>query len=267
MVAQVKRRCRRRPGFTLPEEVLTVSIREEETHPGSRDGRYPGRTRRGVGLRFWALAVVAALVLAACSGSGDTSQEGDVNAPTDGTTAVAGVDPQAVEVATGFVSAYGAFDMDRAATYLAEDADISDPPDGALDGPYAAWFKSIGFELIPGTCEVTGSTDSGTSVRCPYEYNSLRSGEVGNGPYSGSFYDLIVKDGAIVRVSDTLEYESNGFSAEMWEPFAEWVKETYPKDVKVMYTDQTQTQQRVDEKSIRLWEQRTLEYANEVAAG
>jgi hypothetical protein len=53
----------------------------------------------------------------------------------------------------------------------------------------------------------------------------------------------------------------------MWGPFAKWVKLTHPKDVKVMYTDRTQSQQRVDEKSNLLWEQLVLEFADEVAAG
>ena len=49
----------------------------------------------------------------------------------------------------------------------------------------------------------------------------------------------------------------------MWEPFADWVRTTYPEDGAVMYEgDYTDFQ--LSRESIRLWEQRTREYVEEV---
>ena len=38
----------------------------------------------------------------------------------------------------------------------------------------------------------------------------------------------------------------------MWEPFAIWVSEAYPKDAAVMYEDETSSGTRLTEASIRL---------------
>jgi hypothetical protein len=244
-----------------------MSTPKYESHPRLQHERCPWWTRTRAKPWLGALAFAAALVLSACSGSGEGSKEGDLSAPTDGGTTAPEADPRALKVAAGFVSAYGAFDMDRAATYLADGADVSELPGGALDGAFAALFKSIGYEVIPGHCDVAWTTDLGTSVQCPFKYNSFRSEELGNGPYSGSYFDVLVKDNAIVSVSETIEYESNGFSAEMWGPFAKWVKKAHPEDVKVLYTDRTQSQQRVDRKAILLWERRISEYVDQVKAG
>jgi hypothetical protein len=47
----------------------------------------------------------------------------------------------------------------------------------------------------------------------------------------------------------------------MWEPFADWVFAAHPEDLKVMYTGGG-TEVRLTEESIRLWEQRSREYAD-----
>ncbi len=52
----------------------------------------------------------------------------------------------------------------------------------------------------------------------------------------------------------------------MWEPFATWVSTTYPEDGAVMYNE-SYTDFRLSEESIRLWKLHTREYVREVGLG
>ena len=124
----------------------------------------------------------------------------------------------------------------------------------------------MGYKQMLGRCEVLGASASGTSVRCFYDFHSLRSEEIGLGPFGGSFFDLTVEDGAIVRASQHVNYEEE-FSPQMWEPFAKWVSTTYPEDAQVMYTDESLTNGRLTEESFRLWKKHSLDYVKEVTEG
>ena len=54
----------------------------------------------------------------------------------------------------------------------------------------------------------------------------------------------------------------------MWEPFAEWVTSTYPKDAAVMYLDGPRRHVvRFSLESIRLWERHTRDYVKAVQQG
>jgi hypothetical protein len=125
--------------------------------------------------------------------------------------------------------------------------------------------RAQGLRLLLDSCEAQSSSPSGTLVRCAYDYHGIRSDEIGLGPYSGSWFDITVLEGEIVSVSDHIQFMSNGFSSEMWEPFAAWVAETYPEDVAVMYTNSSQTMQSITEESNQLWELRSREYVDVVA--
>jgi hypothetical protein len=74
-------------------------------------------------------------------------------------------------------------------------------------------------------------------------------------------FELTVLEGEIVSAVLRWEFLTNGFSDEMWEPFARWVSDTYPEDAAIMYTDDFHTRQRTTEESNQLWEQRSREYA------
>jgi hypothetical protein len=170
-----------------------------------------------------------------------------------------GVAP-ATGVANEFIEAFASFDADRAASLLAADADLIafDNVDGMRRE--IRFLEAEGFKLILDSCDEHSTTSAGAEVRCAYAYHTIRSDEIGLGPFGGSYYDFTIRDGEIVSVSGHFEFMRNGFSQQMWEPFADWVAETYPDDVLVMYTDRSQTQQLYTDESIALWEERSREY-------
>jgi len=234
------------------------SAKEQDMYRTEVD-REPKRLDRGL---LIGAAAAALLLIGACQ----SREEAPVTAQAPGATEAQEnpVDPRAVEVATGFVEAYGAFDADRAITYLADDADLSG---FGLEGTrefrlFLSFIEAQGYKQMLTPCEETGSSASGTYVRCAYDFHAIRSDQIGRGPFSGSYFDLTVRDGEIVRASSYFEIEE--FSPQMWEPFAEWVSTTYPEDVAVMYTDAKFGDYRLSEESIRLWEKRSREYVKEV---
>lgn len=176
-------------------------------------------------------------------------------------------DPAAVAIATDFVEAYGALDVDRAASYLAADADLSGLWACCQTWQLGAGFlEAVGFKVILESCEVGRLATSFTAVSCPFDFHLFRSDEIGRGPFSGSTFELIVRDGEIARASLKLETGS-GFSSQLWEPFRDWVKEAHPLDVEVLYTDSSQGEEKITEASIPLWEQRTQEWVEVVRGG
>lgn len=202
------------------------------------------------------LAVAAAIGLVACSGPGDTPR--GENAPTPG--AAEAPETNAKEVATSFLEAYGDFDADRAITYLADDADLSGlGAEGTRQFRLlVSFFEAQGYKQMLAPCEQRGSSSAaGTYVRCAFDFHAIRSDEIGRGPYSGSYFDITVLDGQIVRVTNY--FETAKFSPEMWEPFAEWVSTTHPEDASVMYNEDL-TNFQLSEESIALWNRHSRGY-------
>jgi hypothetical protein len=232
-----------------------MSTQKVKPDQGSLD-RQQTQRRRSVGRKVGAFVVAAAIGLAACSGSGGTPRVEDA------TTAGPAEAPEttADDVATNFVIHYGAFNADQAVSYLADDADLSGL---GLEGTrefrlLLSFLEAQGYKQMLTSCEETGSLASGSVVRCSFDFHLIRSDEIGRGPFTGSYLDLTVRDGEIVRASVYWEIEK--FSPRMWEPFASWVSTTYPEDAAVMYTDGTYSNYRLTEESIRLWEKRSREY-------
>jgi hypothetical protein len=231
-------------------KMLVVSA--EKPDPSGLDRQRRGQVRRGLWLKLGALAVTSAIGLAACSGGENvttTASEPPTEYP---------MDPQAIEAATSFGEAFGAFDGERAITYLAEGAilemDATTPEEVPV---FTSFLEAQGYEqILVDPCRVTGTSASGTAVRCRFDWHAIRSDEIGLGPYPGS-WDLTVREGEIVSVS--LHWEIEEFSHQMWEPFAKWVSKNHPKDFDVMYVDGGSNFS-LTEESIRLWRQRTREY-------
>ena len=205
-----------------------------------------------VGTAALALIVVGAVV--AC-------QSGD-----DGT------GRQPVEVAAGFVEAVGAFDADRAITSLADDAEItkligSVGAQGVEGTPeelrlLLSLLEATGYKQMVDSCQELVSSDSGTTVRCTSDYHNFRSDEIGRGPFSAVSFELAVRDGEITRAR--MDFGTEEFSTQMWEPFARWVSKAYPEDAAVMYEDGGTSGVRLTEESIRLWERHIREYAEKM---
>jgi hypothetical protein len=172
-------------------------------------------------------------------------------------------DAEEVRVAMGFLEAFGAFDAERARTYLADYADIRGMTEGkGVEGLslMTSFLEAQGYQQMITSCRA-GTFASDTNVHCEFDFHAIRSDEIGLGPFSGSYFDVTVRDGEISRASMSWEIEK--FSPQMWEPFRDWVSATYPKDFAVMYIEGG-SNFRLTEESIRLWEQRTREYVQEV---
>lgn len=223
--------------------------------------------RAGQRRKIGAFAVAAAIGAAAIAFLLVTRPGEETRTPADERpTEAFPVDPQAQEVATGFVEAFGALDGERAITFLADNAFLDEmDPDTPEEVPlFTSFLEAQGYEqILVDPCRVGDSDASGTAVRCGFDWHAIRSDEIGRGPYPGS-WDLTVRDGEIVSVS--LHWDIRKFSPQMWEPFADWVRTTHPKDFDVMYVE-SGSNFRISEASIRLWEQRTKEYVKEVRRG
>jgi hypothetical protein len=248
----------------MPElrEVFEMTTKQMEPDVDAWREQEKRQRRSARNRKIGALAVAAAIgvaalvvVLANRGGQNTTTPAGEPAA------VVAGAE----EVATGFVEAFGAFDVDRAIAYLADDADLSGLEGGTQNLPsLLSLLEAQGYKQMLTSCDGSGSTASGTDVVCTFDFHGIRSDEIGLGPYSGSSFDLTVRDGQIVRAS--LYWETGEFSPQMWEPFATWVSKNYPEDAAVMYNGD-QTNWLLTEESTRLWGQHTREYVKEVVAG
>ena len=71
-------------------------------------------------------------------------------------------------------------------------------------------------------------------------------------------------DAEPVRTSLPDHGQPCGGGRQIWLPFAEWVSSMYPKDAAVMYLDGPRHVARFSPESIRLWEQHTRDYVEEV---
>ena len=225
--------------------------------------RQEGRQRRSSrNKKIGALAVAAAIGLAAVALI-ISMRVGQNAKPANLPPTVAPLDVKAQQVAMGFLEAYGAHDADRAISYLADNADLSAL---GLEGTrefrlLLSFQEASGFKQILTSCEETGSSVSGTDIRCTFDFYAIRSDEIGRGPYTGSYFDLTVRNGEIDRVSNYLEIGE--FSPQMWEPFAAWVSANYPKDAAVMYNSSL-TDYRLTKASIRLWKLHSQQYVKSV---
>ena len=258
----------------MPElkEVFDMVTKQTEPEADSWREQEQRQRRFARNRRIGAISVAAAICLATVAVVLGT------RADPNGTTPEPGVNPDATaaeEVATRFVQAIGAFDAEQAMTYLAEDADISE------------LMTSVGAQGVEGTleefrllislleaqryrqgfdhCEETGTFSFGTDVRCTIDFHLFGSGGLGRDPYGGSAFDLTIRDGEIVGAS--MFFETDRFSPEMWEPFAEWVSANHPEDAAVMYEDETHSGVGLTEESVGLWRERIDEYVNGIASG
>jgi hypothetical protein len=249
------------PGRERSSSVTIIESTTTPTEPPS------GRRRASLTATSAAVAlvVVAAFGLAACDD--DTTEPATDQTPVATDAADITATGTAAEVARGFVEAYGAFDAERAISYLADDADItglfrSYTAEGDVDQIplILAYLEVLDTQLMLRSCEELTSSATGTSVRCGYDYHYMGSDELGLGPYDGSYFDLTVRDGEIVQAIGHPEISTSSYQT--WAPFDVWISANYPADAEVMYNDPTHSSARLTEESFRLWDRRIHEWVD-----
>lgn len=224
-----------------------------------REAQRRRRLGWGAGALAAAAAVVAVVVVA--TSVGDDEPETAAEPPA----------PASTDVAAGFLAAYAAYDLDQAATYLADDATVlvwSSPQD--IDGmrQEAEFSQAVGFRLLPGPCNPEEGSGATATVDCPFDFHALGSDELGRGPFSSNWFTFTIRDGEIVTAEVSLPYMTNGFSSQAWEPFAAWVTEKHPKDAAVMYADWPgRSMQSMTDRANELWQQNTRAYVDAVNEG
>jgi hypothetical protein len=235
------------------EEAMEKTSTEEQLRSLLDEGRHDLRRRRRLMVAGGVVATAAAVAAAVwISGTG---AERTTPEPTTRT------DPVSVSVASDFLEATYAYDLDTSEDMMSPDVElVGDSLEGRRSG--LAWNQAIGTSLAEHSCREESTSSAGAEVRCTYSLNSMGSEELGRGPYDGTV-DLTIRDDEITRVEDNFPFVENGFSDEMWTPFAAWVKVNHPHDVGLMYDDLGQTGPRSGPRSLRLWEKHVDQYVGE----
>jgi hypothetical protein len=178
---------------------------------------------------------------------------------------------KAERVAKRFVDAYGTYHAERALKYLSKEGIANGKGHTTLSwGSPEEFRKEVAMararhiEQTPPRCEQQGNSDAGTTVRCAFDYHAFRSDEIGRGPFRDNYWELVVRNGKVTSVVSTWSYITNGFSAQMWEPFQAWVTSTHPTELQILYPVGDLP---ITEQGIRLWERRLREWAATVKAG
>ena len=244
------------------EEAMNSTRTEEQLERLLADTRQHTRRRR---TRVTAAAVVAvaaaAALIAWVAGSG--SRE-------------AGPEPvrqeqRAEQVATRFFEAYADFDRAQAASYLADDADLTLWTDAAGNDHWRRgnrWLQAIGAQLKLDSCKALWSSGAQTHVSCAFDLHALGSEQLGRGPYPDGTLSFTVEDGAILDGNQDLAIDSNDFSEQMWLPFATWVTANYPADAALMYGDWPDTRYPADNpRALELWRQHRSDFVDARKAG
>jgi hypothetical protein len=169
-----------------------------------------------------------------------------------------------------FLAAYGAYDAEGALKYLAKEGIATGSGiTGRSWGTREDFRREVSLakaqrqkQAVTG-CEEQGESSDGVAVHCAFDHHEFRSDEVGLGPYTDNYWDLVVEDGKITSAVSTRAFITNGSSAERWEPFQRWVTSAYPEDAAVMYG----VEFRITKDAIRLWERRIREWVAAEKAG
>ena len=208
---------------------------------------------------FAVVALAAALVVGGSTASAGT------DAPTPGAT-------PSEKVARRFLDAYGAYETNRALQYLTKDAIANGTGHSGAWGTRDRFRRDIALSRALGTKQLVTACDEqtrsarGVGVRCDFDLHAIRSDEIGLGPYTGNSWELTVRDGKVTSAAAVWDFMANGFSKQMWEPFARWVSSTHPEDLAVMYPEGTFGNAGLSDASIRLWDERSREYVAAVKA-
>jgi len=244
--------------------------KQKPPEPGALERQQKRQVRTARNKRIGAFTTAAAIGLVAIALILALRPGRDTSTPATQPPPVNATDAAAVAIATDFVTAYGSFDAEQAISYLADTASVD--VIGGMDGVGTqqqdwalnlSWWKATGYQPLLDGCQVTSASSAGTSVRCTLDYHNLGSDRIGRGPFTGSYFDLTVRDGQIVTV--TQYCETAKFSPQMWEPVTEWVAKNYPDDAAVMLSPSL-GDYRLTPASVSLWRQHVNGYVKEVQA-
>jgi hypothetical protein len=181
--------------------------------------------------------------------------------PVDGAAATA--------LASDFVDAVAAYDAQRAASYLADDARIrlrTSTVDVASLGPHLRWTRAAGWRLLPGRCVLETVSVPAATVACLYSVHGLGSDRLRRGAFAENILRLTIVDGEIVSGEE--DGSAQGFAATMWEPFTAWLLSNHADDAAFMYADwPAASQPALTERSARLWEKNVDRYVSAVKRG
>ena len=170
------------------------------------------------------------------------------------------------EIANAYVEAYGAFDVERVASMLADGAQVLpweawEPRDWQADLRY---LDAAGFQFTFDECIEQTSETGAAMVHCLYEAVGLGSDQIGMDPFGPHVFRVGVKDGQVV--SSDMGFDFSRFSEAMWFPFQRWIQASHPEDFAVLYVESTLSRQ--TDEAIALWEERVagyVEYVNDLS--
>jgi hypothetical protein len=163
------------------------------------------------------------------------------------------------QVASGFFTAYDAYDADRMLTYLDSHAVAMQWASAESLRGDAAWREAAGWTELREPCRASKGGQGTVDLRCDYRVHALGSEQLGRGPFGGGYWSLHVRDGQIVYAFVDFPYNSNGFSGEVWEPFLAFVEANHRGDADSMYTGDRSDPLYTPE-ALRLWKQRVADY-------
>jgi len=234
------------PRMLVAVEVSTFSEQERnemkqqviDTRPRAEKARRsPGRM---LGIAAAVAAVLAVFVMV----------------QTRGNNFVAAATP--TEIATEYLEAYAAFDVERVASMLADDAEVlpweaSEPRDWQRD---LEFLDAAGFQILVGECKELSPLADSARVNCEYQAHGLGSDQIGLGPFGGHVFRLLIANGRVTR--SFMGFNFSEFGDEMWWPFQAWIEENHPEDFEVLYVRDNLSNQ--TDEAIALWEQRVEDY-------
>jgi hypothetical protein len=222
----------------------------------------------------WVLAaIVAAAIVLIVAGALIVSGGNDEEVPSGPPTSVLETAPttlveqaagQSVEEAVALTRSYFAaqndYDAELAMSYLSDDANIDGAP---WVGPerYRLEIETAaasGRQGLLGDC-IPVETQPPIIIRCDLEYQDLRSGELGLGPFLGNSVDVGVADGKITSLVADVPVDENGYAQQVWDPFTAWMNLRHPGEMEIIDEPGVLSDSRVRENN-RLWQQRSREW-------
>jgi hypothetical protein len=229
----------------------------------------------------WVLgAIAAAAIVLIVAGALLLTRDGGDEAPATPPTTLTPVAPttavapttveqtagQTVEDAIALVRAHydaaNAFDAELASSFLADGVIINGETWGPERFRLGIEFAAATDEKdLLGDCTPIASQEPGVTIRCEFQYQGIRSQELGLGPFLRGSARVVVADGKITSIGSMADHSENGFEEQVWDPFNAWMEANHPGDVAALEPDLGGAEKsNATEESNQLWEQRTREY-------